>query len=286
VGQNDTQHLEAAERAHLSMPTISFSQSHYYAVQDARSAPALAHLANIAGDVGRLVRELADYNAHKRDDFKTDALHIIILGQLGTVDDLPIYGAPPAAWDELYQPYRAALLELEAIDETFLTLWRRVIGRLLPADEDDQEARRLVAAIEAQRDAVSHAKVGALQRLRVQLLPEALSSWLQCKEHGETKRPAIKAARAVAEEAAQRARTADESNERMIDSARQQMQAIGRAMLALPEHSDKHEQLKKLLPAPAPVGKVLYPRPIADHVQPYAAPEDAPPVEHAPSPWG
>jgi hypothetical protein len=257
---------------------MQFAQCHYYAVSDARSQEAKDALASLAGDVGRLVRRLAELNAHRRPDMATDDLHEIVIGQVGALEDLPFFGEPPAAWQELYEPWRDALGELEAADAAFLALWRRALERLLPSEADDQEARALVARIEAQRDALSYGKLGELQRLRIQLLPDALASWQQAIDADQAKLPALEKRVDEARRKADEASAALSAVNGHLSYVEQQMQAIGKTILALPEHADKREQVYAAVPAlgrpAAPISKVLYPRGLVDgHAQPLSHPE-------------
>ncbi len=267
------------------MPT--FSKYHSYAVEDGRSQEAQRALADLPGEVGRLVRKLAAYNVGRTHEARTDALHILVVGPLITVPDLPCFGPAPAAWQEAYAPYHAAYSEIEACDAAFLALWRGACDKLLADAADDEEARRLVARIEAQRDAVTR-PIEKLQQLRCALLPDALASWSQAVQADQDKLPALEKRAAEAARKAEEARNAVNAVSRHLDYARGQIQAIGKEMLGLVEHAEKHEALRKLLgiKPPAPVGTVLYPRPIAGHAAPLAAPEDVPgSATYTESPW-
>ncbi len=265
---------------------MPYSLSYHYAVADARSQAAKEALDDLPGEVGRLVRKLAAYNAQRRDDLRSDQLHLLVLGPLTVVEDLPCYGDPPEAWRAAYEPYRAALSEVEACDAAFLSLWRRVCDKLLSDPDDDQEAARLVRRIEAQRDAVKR-PVGDLQRLRRQLLPDALASWLTAIQEDEQKLPPLEKAASAAQRKAEEARNAVTAVQGHLAYARAQMGTLGREMLAAVEHADKHERLKQLLgiAPPAPVGKVLYPQALAGHVQPLAEPDGPAPIRYVESPW-
>jgi hypothetical protein len=263
----------------------TYSQSYHYAVGDARSQEAKEALADLPGEVGRLVRKLAAYNAHKRDEARSDALSTLVFGAVvpAMLPDLPWFGTPPDAWSTAYEPYRAAYSELQACDDAFRALWARVCDKLLSDVSDDEAAAALVARIQAVQRAIIEAPA-ALSPLRVGLLPDALSSWLTAIQHDQAKLPTLAKAREAAEAKAQQARQAEQGVVSHLDYAKGQMQAIGKEMLSLVEHADKHEQLRKLLPdtMPQPIGRVLYPR---GQVQPLAKPEEAGSVDYAESPW-
>jgi hypothetical protein len=272
---------------------LTFSQSYHYAVADARTQEAKHALRDLPGDVGHLVRQLAAYNEGKHDGARSDALSTVVFGYIFVrlVEDLPCSGEPPAAWQEAYTPYLEACSQIQACDDAFLALWKRACSKTLSDAADDAEARRLVAQIEAQRDAVLR-PVGDLQRLHLQLLPEALASWLPVMQSDQAKLPALAKAREMAEEKAERARNAERVVESHLSQAKQTIRALGQAMLASPEHADKHAMLHQLLSGVAS-GRPLPPATVHALAMPSEAPiapedeeeDELQPIEHVESPW-